>query len=304
MENQFQLHDNMEFIKTEKGGNTIKYVFKRDDDMILEFTYIQHIDKISICIPSHTMCNLGCKFCHTTKHIGYIPMKPVTSVEVLTGVGYIIDNLELKEHYNRVLISWMGTGEPMMLPNIVNIMQSLKDKYNVLVRFSIATMLPIGSMVNFIKFTAKIKKLNIPVKVHFSLHYVEDAPRKEMMPSAIEIQTSLNLCKIYKEQTGNDVEVHYTLIKGKNDTQFHINVLHGLLKGTNFNVKYLAYNTNEMLDDKATSKKNIEHILKQSRDLGLVAEYYKSPGIEIGASCGSFKIEEYKDHQKIKGISI
>ena len=294
----------MEFIKTEKAKNTIKYIFKRDDDLITEFTFIKHENKVSICVPSHTMCDLACKFCHTTKHIAYIPMKPVKTAEVMVAIDYIVNDLELAEDYNRLLISWMGTGEPMLLKSLVESMVTLKEKYKFFVKFSIATMLPKHGMVNFVKFTRKVKELKLPVKVHFSLHYVEDAPRFKMMPASQSIESSLALCRLYTDQTKQPLEIHYTLVKGKNDTQFHISTLASLLKETDFNVKFLAYNKNDMLDDVATKKKQIVEILKHASDLGLMVEYYESPGIEIGASCGSFKIEQYKSHQKLKSIPI
>ena len=60
----------IEIIKSEYDS-TLKYIFKTADNLIVEFSYIDKNDgKDIICVPSQTMCNLACKFCHTTDYIG------------------------------------------------------------------------------------------------------------------------------------------------------------------------------------------------------------------------------------------
>lgn len=45
-----------------KTDNAIKFIFKTQDNFIVEITYIDKNDgKDILCIPCQTMCNLGCK---------------------------------------------------------------------------------------------------------------------------------------------------------------------------------------------------------------------------------------------------
>lgn len=81
----------MKFLKLIKSteDNTIKYIFKLDDTLdnfLVEFSYINKNDgKDIICVPSQTMCNLACKFCHTTDYIGKMKTK-VLVLLVLIGL--------------------------------------------------------------------------------------------------------------------------------------------------------------------------------------------------------------------------
>ena len=112
-------------------------------------------------------------------------------------------------------------------------------------------------------------------------------------------------CKIYKKQTGNNVEVHYTPIKNINSSRSDIIKLGDLLKDSGINIKFLKFNTNEMIDAEPADDFEIQEAIEflQSRS-NQTAEYYLSPGLKIGASCGSFKIEKYKDLQKEDGTEL
>jgi len=113
----------IEIIKSE-SDSTLKYIFKTDDNLIVEFSYINKNDgKDIICVPSQTMCNLACKFCHTTDYIGKIKNVNLEVSEIIGGIKYIIDNLGIEKHGRVLLISFMGCGEPIL--NVDNIIQSM-----------------------------------------------------------------------------------------------------------------------------------------------------------------------------------
>lgn len=89
-----------------KLDSTIKYVFKTKDNLIIEFSYLNKNDgKDIICIPSQTMCNIGCKFCHTTDFIGKIKSRNLTLDEIYSNCEYILNDLDIYiyiqtiEHY-------------------------------------------------------------------------------------------------------------------------------------------------------------------------------------------------------------
>ena len=85
----------MNFIKKVHSSkdSTVKYIFKTLDNLIVEFSYINKDDgKDIICIPSQTMCNIGCKFCHTTEYIGKIKTRNLSHTEIVHGVEYILES--------------------------------------------------------------------------------------------------------------------------------------------------------------------------------------------------------------------
>ena len=71
-----------------KIDKVVKYVFEYNKQ-IVELSYIDNgTGKDIICVPTHTMCNLGCKFCHTTDYIGKIPIVKITFHEIFYGINY------------------------------------------------------------------------------------------------------------------------------------------------------------------------------------------------------------------------
>ena len=265
------VENNMKFIDIIKSKHdaTLKYIFKTTQNLIVEFSYINKDDgKDIICLPSQTMCNLACKFCHTTDYIGKIKNVNLEKEEILYGVNYIIDNLNLK-HNNRVLlISFMGCGEPIL--NVDNVIQSMTELKKLeesgisYVRFAIATSLPKYKWLNFYKLVDGIKTNDLPVKIHLSLHYTMDILRNEWMPASLDIMSSLAAIDFYRKITKNPVEIHYTLIDGVNDTEQDAILLSTFLKDKDINVKFLFYNEKPSIDFHASSKEKLKIFKKAS----------------------------------------
>ena len=281
-----------------------KYVFRTEDNQIIEFTYINKDDgKDIICIPSQTMCNIGCKFCHTTDYIGKIKCRNLSPFELYHPLEYILKDLKLADNQRTLLISVMGCGEPIYnVENIINMMVSFKkdaeDEWKIpYVRFAIATSIPKNKWENFFKLTQLIQENKLPVKLHLSLHYTFDLIRKEWMPAALNIIPSISAVDFYKKVTGNAVEIHYTLIEGVNDTEQDAILLSSFLKDKDINVKFLHFNEKESLDYHASNKDKIKIFRKYLDVNNIPHEYYTPPAIDIGGSCGQFLLETYLKYQ-------
>jgi len=276
-----------------KEDSTKKYIFYTDDNLIIEFSYINKDDgKDIICVPSQTMCNIGCKFCHTTDYIGKIKTRNLTEKEIADGVAYVYSDLELAKTPRTLLISYMGCGEPILNNDgVVGSMQLIKNSYEVYTRFAVATSLPKNHYPEFFEFTKRIGKL--PVKLHLSLHYTNDFQRKEWMPRALEIKPSILAAYFFRMQSGNPVEIHYALLEGVNDSEEDAQALAILLKDKDFNVKFLFYNEKDSLVNKPSPRVRLKSFRKALDEIEVEHEYYIPPGLSIGASCGQFLMEEY-----------
>jgi len=294
----------MEFIKTvqSKTDNVIKYIFKTDDKLIIEFSYINKDDgKDIICIPAQSMCTVGCKFCHTLEYVGKIKCRNLTDIELLDSILYIVNDLKLESYKRTLLISIMGCGEVLYnVQNIIDMMTSIKhelendEKYKIpFVRFAIATSIPEKSAEEFFKLTFLIKDYNLPVKIHLSLHYTFDLIRKDWIPKSLDIIPSLSAVDFYKKVTGNAVEIHYTLISGINDTEQDAILLSNFLKDKNMNVKFLFFNEKESIDYHASNKEKLNIFRKYLDKYSISHEYYIPPGLDIGSSCGAFLMDYY-----------
>lgn len=302
MENRLKLKK----IVNSKVDNTIKYIFYRNhDNAILEFSYISKNDgKDIICVPSQTMCAIGCKFCHTTDYIGKIKVNTILGVDIVEGVDYIYNDLKLSLAPKTLLVSFMGCGEPVLnYKNVVEAMGLIKCEYkNIYTRFAIATSLPDVVFPDFFEMTRLIKSYELPVKLHVSLHYTNDKLRNEWMPKAINIESTLAAAEFFKAYTNNPVEIHYALIEGVNDTGEDAIKLCGLIKGKGFNVKFLFYNEKTSLGMHPSEIKQFEMFKMYLDMIDVPSEYYKPPGLDVGASCGQFLMDEYLSERKDYGI--
>jgi 23S rRNA (adenine2503-C2)-methyltransferase len=290
----------MELIKIVKSNldATLKYVFKTADCLIVEVSYINKNDgKDIICIPSQTMCSLGCKFCHSTDYIGKIKNRNLSYSELDECVYYIIEDLNLRHNDRVLLISFMGIGEPILnVENVLETMIQLKKLENSgfsYVRFAIATSIPKNKWINFYTLTEGIKNNNLPVKIHLSLHYTMDILRNEWMPASLDIMSSLCCVDFYKKITKNAVEIHYTLIDGVNDTEQDAILLSTFLKDKDINVKFLFYNEKPSIDYHASNKEKLKIFKRYFDKYSINHEYYIPPGLDCGGSCGQFLMDQY-----------
>ena len=279
-------------VKSERD-NVTKYIFNTEDNLIVEVSYINKDDgKDIICVPCQTMCNLACKFCHTTEYIGKIKNRNLTSYEITDTVNHIYDHQKLEGLNRLLLVSFMGCGEPLEnVSEVIIAMVRLKlDSFSP-VRFAVATGIPKKNVKEFFEFTSKVKFHRLDVKLHLSLHYTDDKLRKEWMPSTMDILPTLDAAQFFKSYTGNKVEIHYALIEGLNDgIQDGLDLL-SMLQSRGFNVKILFYNEKESLEVKPSDQ--YEFFRELLTNNHVECEYYIPPGIDIGSSCGMFLMDYY-----------
>jgi len=289
-----------------KTDDALKFIFKTEDKFIVEITYINKNDgKDILCIPCQTMCNLACKFCHTTDYIGKIKCRNLTSSELIEAIILVIIDLNLNRNQRTLLISMMGCGEPLYnVEHLIDMMTHIKtvgerDMGIPYIRYAIATSIPKNRWENFFRLTQLIVDNKLPVKIHLSLHYTFDLIRKEWMPASLDIIPSISAVDFYRKITGNAVEIHYTLIDGVNDTEQDAILLSTFFKGKDINVKFLFFNEKESLNYHASNKDKIKIFRKHLDMNNIPHEYYIPPAIDIGGSCGQFLMETYLKYENV-----
>jgi len=288
--------DKIKFISLDesKVDKTKKYIFELEDGNVMETTYIDNgSNKDIICVSCQTMCTLKCKFCHLTDLVGKIKVRNITAEEILEGVKHVNDDLGLESNNRPLLISYMGAGEPVLnVDNVVESIVLIKDYYPHS-RSGLATIMPKNSMTEFFKLAERVRKYNIEMKLHLSLHFMDETVRKEWMPNALDINPAISALDFYQKYTKNPVEIHYTLIEGQNDTEDQINQLIGLMEGKDINVKFLHYKERTAAGEKACNENRAKELVNVFADEGLQAEFYNPPGEDVGSSCGQFLLERH-----------
>lgn len=279
--------------------DSIKYIlFTETDSLVVEATFIdKHDGKNIICLPTQTSCCMKCKFCHVTDISEKVILRNLTLEEIISIVNYIFDDLKLSRE-KMLLISFMGCGEPLLnVENLISGMTSLTKQYQK-IRFAIATSMPMNIDKNFNYLLNGITENKLNVKVHLSLHYTNDSDRREWMPKSETIEKSLENIKLYKEQTSNNVEIHYTLISGVNDRKQDVDFLIEEFKESGICIKFIRYNSKDTVESEETPIDKAEEIMSVLNQNGIQTEYYIPPARDIGGSCGQILTQEYLEHNK------
>ena len=300
------------------SDNSLKTVFETEDNKIIEMSLLANKEQMDVvCVPVHHFCNLGCKICHLTKAGLNKKMTPISSEEFMECILQTLTDGKGNKRTakKKLLISFMGVGEPLLnlqlIEKVYKNEEKLKQKLNYeTIGYAIATMMPNENM---IKLTEMVNQLNIPLKVHFSMHTPIDQARFELIPStkvaveqALEYLVEYRKCvqankKIMQEyvklhRTNDPVEIHYTLIKDKNDGKEELKKVCDLLNKYQIPIKFIRFNPVDKLEKSESENKWVETISHKIPNLRV--KTYTPPGKQIGSSCGEFTKHYY--HQEIE----
>lgn len=273
-----------------KVDRTQKLIFKNIDNQILEISYIDKGDgKNILCVPTQNGCSQGCLFCHLTG--SKIEVSDLLDLDMIDAVQFAQKYLELDPE-KPLLVSFMGSGEPLLNWNDVARTMETLSRANKKIRFALATILPQGSEVELVKLGQFVREKEIDLKIHLSLHYTLDDQRQKWMPGAGLILSSLDLLQWYRDFTGNRIEIHYTPIAGVNDLDVDVCRLEYLLRSRDIPVKLLEFNPRAELQARPSEDGRFYYLLRNAR---VKCEHYTPPGRDIGASCGQFDLKYYKE---------
>ena len=108
------------------------------------------------------------------------------------------------------------------------------------------------------------------------------------MPCASSIQECIRQLRWYKYLTGNQTEIHYSLMARVNDRDKDLSALVELLKGTGIPVKFLSFNPRKGYSLEGSPKDRVGEFMSTLSFEGIKTEFYMPPGADVGASCGQF----------------
>lgn len=297
------------------SDDTIKGVYQVNNKKIIEVSMLYNrVDRDVICVPTHHYCNLGCKMCHLTNSKVIKPMQKIKSDDLIYCISDMLK--KYKTDKRKLLISFMGVGEPLLNITLIENIYKIEDSIKLLgydyIGYSLSTMMPNNNLIELAKL---VDELNIPLKVHFSMHSPIDKIRDDLIPSSkVKVHEGLNMLLIYSyvfkknkvimdkykkvHNSNMPVEIHYTLIAGVNDSNKELNELIKLLKEYQIPIKFIKFNpVNKLIgSDKETMW--LEIIKGNLPDLKV--KIYTPPGREVGSSCGEFTKHYYLEEIETK----
>ena len=257
---------------------TIKYLLEFPDGNVVE-TVLMRFDNrpnLTACVSSQIGCPVGCVFCATGER-GFV--RNLTAKEIVDQIltiqrdtGLIVTN-----------IVYMGQGEPLL-----NLDEDLKSVHIINSELEIGmrriTISTSGIAPQIYKLADENRQLTLALSLH--------APNHELRERLIPIEKKYNIEEVVKalhfltEKTGRRVTIEYMIIDEINDSPDHAKQISYLLKGLNYNVNLIPYNSLNRDDFKAPSAKKInifKYILEQS---GKKVTVRLERGSDILAACG------------------
>lgn len=299
------------------SDETLKTVFEVENKQIIEMSLLANKEEMDVvCVPTHHFCNLRCKMCHLTNEKLNKKMIPVQASDFIECLIQTLTKDGIRRtNKSKLLISFMGVGEPLLNIKLIEEVylneNKIKSKLNYdTIGYALATMMPND---NIVKLMEIVNKLNIPLKVHFSMHTPIDEKRFELIPStrvslhqALKYLVNYRKClqsneKIMDEyvklhRTNDPVEIHYTLINDVNDGDEELEKVCELLLENQIPIKFIRFNPINTLQRSGNEIKWVKEITEKVPNLRV--KTYSPPGRQIGSSCGEFTKHYY--HQEIE----
>lgn len=260
---------------------TAKYLFKLDDDRIIESVLMRYKHGNSVCISSQVGCRMGCRFCASTLGGLERQMRPS---EMLDEIYQI--QKESGERVSNVVV--MGTGEPL-------------DNYDALVRMielltndaglNISQRNVTVSTCGIVPKIYELADLKLQITLAISLHAVNDEKRRELMPVAntYSIAEILEACRYYYSQNNRRITFEYSLVKGVNDSREDAKALAELLSGLNCHINLIPVNPIEERDYRQSETAAVLKFKNMLEKYGRNVTIRREMGRDIQAACGQLR---------------
>lgn len=267
-------------VSREDGTN--KFLFRLQDDNLIESVWMPYKHGNSVCISSQVGCRMGCRFCASTID-GVV--RNLTTSEMLDQV-YAMQSA-MNARVSNIVV--MGSGEPL-------------DNYDALIRFIQLVSDEKGLHISQRNITVsscglvpEIRALAdeaFQITFALSLHASTDEERQALMPIArrYTLQETLEACRYYFERTGRRVTYEYSLVQGVNDSPEHARRLAELLKPYRpCHVNLIPINPiKERNFQRGTDKsiQNFKYLLEIHQINGTIR---RGMGRDIDAACGQLR---------------
>ncbi len=275
--------------RTSPSDETSKFLFKLQDDRVIESVLMKYKHGNSVCISSQVGCRMGCRFCAST--LGGLE-RNLSVGEMLSQV-YEIQRIT-GERVSNVVV--MGTGEPFdNYDNLVKFIHMLTDDKGLHISQRNITVSTCG----LVEKIRQLAKEQLQITLAISLHAPNDMIRKELMPVAnkYKIEDILEACVYYYEKTGRRITFEYSLVQGVNDSEEHAKELATHIKGMNCHVNLIPVNPIKERTYRHSEDKYIQKFKLILEKNHINVTIRREMGSDIDAACGQLR-KSYMDEKK------
>ena len=230
--------------KVPSKDGSIKYLFRLEDDEVVESVWMPNDERKTLCISTQVGCRLACTFCNTAT-LGL--QRNLTSAEIIGQIMAVKDDrgkdspdFQKENGVTNVVI--MGMGEPL-------------DNYGPVVDSVRLMISPEAMKISTRKVTLstsglvdKIKKFQtegLHVNLAISLNASEDETRSKIMPinKKYPIKVLMDTLREYPLKPSRRLTFEYVLLGGINDSIEDAIRVEKLLKGIPNKVNLIPFNS-------------------------------------------------------------
>jgi len=259
----------------QSADGTAKYLFRTENDKLIESVMIPDDNRITLCVSSQVGCKFNCLFCMTGKQ-GF--NGNLSTNEILNQI------YSVREAEDLTNVVFMGMGEP--LDNY----DELKKTLDIMtVDYGMAWS-PKRITVSTTGVTPKLKRFLDESNAHLaiSIHSPEKEQRLSIMPAekAFPIQGIIDLLKEYDWTKQRRLSFEYILFDNFNDSLLHAKELARMLQGLECRVNLIRFHAIPDVDLKTSSKEKMEVFRDYLTHKGFTATIRASRGEDIFAACG------------------
>ncbi|MDR2955294.1 MAG: 23S rRNA (adenine(2503)-C(2))-methyltransferase RlmN [Prevotella sp.] len=254
---------------------TVKYLFRTENDKLIETVMIPEDDRATLCVSSQVGCKFNCLFCMTGKQ-GF--NGNLTTNEILNQIFSVREAEELTN------VVFMGMGEP--LDNY----EELKKALDIMTADYGMAWSPKRITVSTTGVTPKLKRFLDESNAHLaiSIHSPEREQRLSIMPAekTFPIDGVIDLIRQYDWTKQRRLSFEYILFDNFNDSLIHAKELAQMLKGLECRVNLIRFHAIPNVTLKTSTKEKMEAFRDYLTKKGITSTIRTSRGEDIFAACG------------------
>jgi 23S rRNA (adenine2503-C2)-methyltransferase len=266
-------YDPLEFQQSVDG--TVKYLFKTENEKLIESVMIPEDDRATLCVSSQVGCKMNCLFCMTGKQ-GFDGN--LTANEILNQL------YSVREAEDLTNVVFMGMGEP--LDNY----DELKKTLEIMTADYGMAWSPKRITVSTTGVTPKLKRFLDETNAHLaiSIHSPEKDRRLSIMfaEKAFPIQGVVGLLREYDWTKQRRLSFEYIMFDNFNDSLVQAKALVQMLRGLSCRVNLIRFHAIPNVNLKTSTKEKMEAFRDYLTSKGIASTIRTSRGEDIFAACG------------------
>lgn len=261
---------------------TRKFLYRLQDDHIIESVLIPERDHQTLCVSSQVGCAMGCRFCLTGKQ-GF--ERNLTPSEIIEQVILARRSLDDPSRLKNIVL--MGMGEPLAnYDAVLKALSNLIEPDGMNFSHRRVTLSTCGLV-------PQMERLgrDITVNLAVSLNGADDDTRSRLMPvnQKYPLAQLISACRNFPLPNRRMITFEYILIQGINDRDQDAQNLCRLLQKIRAKINLIPLNATPELGLSPPSEERILQFQEMLVNRHFTTIIRKSKGRDILAACGQLR---------------